>query len=192
MNIDFTARRIKLSPKVREIVEKKLEKLSRVLPSDAQAHVIVQAEKKGVSVEVTVVGHQRTWTAAETEADQETATHAVLDRIAAQAKKTKGRVKEDKKHTVSTVRTMDAPVVPEAAGGNGRSRATRAAAAARETIGGPRRESVQARPMFEEDALDAFSGGVREVLVYRDASSDEAFRVLYRRRDGSVGLLIPV
>lgn len=179
MNIGFTARRTKVDPRLRDIVEKKLTKLSKVLPKDAQAHVVVRGEKKTVSVEVTVVGRQRTWTATETGIDQETAGHAVLDRIAAQAKKTKARVKEDKKHRPSAVRSLEVwhP----------------GAAAEKREIAptGARREPIAVRPMFEEDALDAFSSSSREVLLYRDLT-DDAFRVLYRRRDGSLGLLIPV
>ncbi len=180
MNIDFTARRLKLDPRVRELVEKKLEKLERVLPPDAQAHVIVRAEKKGVSVEVTVVGRQRTWTATEGGVDQETAVHAVLERIAAQAKKTKARVKEEKKLKASPVRRpeawTEAAPLPE----------TKAAAPRP-----PRHEKVVARPTFEEDALHKFVKWDRQIMVYRDPS-DESLRVLYRRRDGSLAILVPV
>jgi hypothetical protein len=56
---------------------------------------------------------------------------------------------------------------------------------------GPRREPVTARAMFEEDALTAFSGSNGDVLVFRDLGASDAFRVLYRRRDGGLGLLIP-
>ena len=53
-----------------------------------------------------------------------------------------------------------------------------------------RAEAVVARPTFEEDALHKFVKWNRDVMVYRDPS-DESFRVLYRRKDGSIGLLIP-
>ncbi len=182
MNIAFTARRVKLDPRVRELVEGKLTKLSRVLPSDAQAHVIVQTEKKGVSVEVTVVGRQRTWTATEAGVDQEIAVHAVLERIEAQARKARSKVTEDKKHRGPRARAAwlegDGRLAPEAAPAS-------SARAAR------RSERVKALPMFEEDALSEFAGSEKDVLIYRDAG-DETLRVLYRRRNGNVGLLIPV
>ncbi|HEV8267957.1 MAG TPA: HPF/RaiA family ribosome-associated protein, partial [Thermoanaerobaculia bacterium] len=108
MNIDFTARRVRLHPRVRDIVETKLAKLEKVLPADAQARVVVFAERKDVAVEVTIVGGQRTWTATEKGPDQETALHAVLERIEAQAKKSKARVREDKKHHGSPVRAETA------------------------------------------------------------------------------------
>ena len=175
MKVDFTARRLRLSASVKDLIEKKLGKLEKVLPRDAQAHVIVHAEKKSIAIEVTVVGGQRTWTAAETGDSQETAAHAVLLRIEAQAKKSKARVKEEKKHRTSGVRR---PEVWEPSDDG------------RERVVEPRRETIAVRPMFEEDALTVFSGSDRDVFVFRYPTED-ALRVLYRRRDGSLGLVIP-
>jgi hypothetical protein len=101
-----------------------------------------------------------------------------MDRIAAQVKKSKALVKEEKKRSGPSVRKPETWPQPEAAG------ADRAA-------GGTRRETSAARTMFEEDALAAFHGSSRDVLVYRDLGADEALRVLYRRRDGRVGLVVP-
>jgi putative sigma-54 modulation protein len=184
MNIDFTARRVNLNPKVREIVEKRLAKLSKVLPSDAQAHVIVRAEKLGVSVEITIVGRQGTWTATEVGDDQEKASYAVLERISAQAKKSKGKSREEKKHRASAVQasTLSEVIVEKIE----KKKKKRSA----EPRVGARHEKVAVRPMFEEDALNVFTGGNREILVFRDPAND-ALRVLYRRRDGSLGLVIP-
>jgi putative sigma-54 modulation protein len=182
MNIDFTARRLKLDPRVRELVETKLSKLERVLPPDAQAHVIVKSEKKGVSVEVTVVGRQRTWTATEGGPDQESAVHAVLERIAAQAKKTKAKVKEEKKKQGrGTLKAVEAWTGP--------------AEAAEVTVPAaprpPKAERIVARPTFEEDAVHKFQKWDRQIMVYRDPT-DDSLRILYRRRDGSLGIVVPV
>src|SRR6185369_5228264 len=98
--------------------------------------------------------------------------------IAAQAKKTKAKVKEEKKHRSSGVKSPESwtpPVDGEAV-------------AAAPTS--PLAESVKARPMFEEDALHRFTSRDHDVLVFRDPGSD-SLRVLYRRRDGTLGLLIP-
>ncbi len=176
MNVDFTARRMTIDLKVQKLIEKKLEKLAKVLPADAQAHVIARAEKKAVAIEITIVGRQRTWTATESADDQDTAARAALERIEAQAKKATAKVKEEKKRHPSPVR---AHALAEAE--------PKRPAPRRE----PHRESATARPMFEEDALNTFSGSGKDVMVYRDAADKSAFRVLYRRRDGTLGLLIP-
>lgn len=180
MNVDFTARRVKIDPVVRELVEKKLAKLEKVLPPDAQAHVIIWSEKKNVSIEITIVGRQRTWTATETGLDQETVAHAVLERIVSQAKKSKAKVKEDKKaRGVATVRA------PE--GWEAEEKKEEAPAGPATTVV---HEKISLRPMFEEDALHLFLAEDRQILVFREPT-DDSLRVMYRRRDGSVGLLIP-
>ncbi len=181
MNVDFTARRVKIDPVVRELVEKKLAKLEKVLPPDAQAHVIIWQEKKSMAIEVTIVGRQRTWTATETGPDQESVAHAVLERIVNQAKKTKAKVKEEKKArgsaTVRSPETWQEEKKPEE-----EAQATAAATVVH--------EKISLRPMFEEDALHHFTDDDRQILVFREPA-DDSLRVMYRRRDGSVGLLIP-
>ncbi len=177
MKVEVTARRLTVDAKTMDTIEKRLEKLSRVLPREAEAKVVVRLEKRGVLVEVTITARQRSWTAEAVAADQLTAAQNALDRVAAQAKKTKTRVKEEKKHTVSGVRSA-AAVVPVEKGGPAGEKP-------------PRTESYEARPMFDEDALHAFDRSRKEVLAYRDPS-DDGIRVLYRRKDGTVVILTPL
>lgn len=176
MKIELTARRLTVDAKTKDTIEKRLEKLSKVLPREAEAKVVVRLEKRGVIVEVTITARQRTWAAEAVAEDQLTAAQNALDRIAVQAKKTKARVKEEKKHTASGVRSPEAALPAEKP--------------AARTVG-PRTETYEARPMFDEDALHTFDRGKREVLAYRDPS-DMQVRVLYRRKDGTVVILKPV
>lgn len=177
MKVEITARRLTVDAKTKDTIEKRLDKLSKVLPREADAKVVIRLEKRGVLVEVTISARQRTWAAEAVAADQLTAAQNALDRVAAQAKKTKARVKEEKKHTSSAVRKAvpAAPAEPPVP--------------AREKP--PRSETYEARRMFDEDALHAFSQSKKDVFAYRDPS-DEALRVLYRRKDGSVVILTPV
>ncbi len=177
MKLEITARRLTVDAKTKDTIEKRLEKLSKVLPREAEAKVVVRLEKRGVLVEVTITARQRTWTSEAVAADQLTAAQNALERVAAQAKKTKARVKEEKKHTVSGVRNVAAAVAPEKP------------VPPREKP--PRNESYEARRMFDEDALNAFDRSKRDVLAYRDPS-DDGIRVLYRRKDGTVVILTPV
>ena len=179
MKTDFTARGLRLDPSVREMAETKLERLSKVLPEDAQARVVLRKEKKEVSVEVTVQAKSHAWAATATGAEQEVVVREAIEHIEAQVKKSKAKVKEEKKHRAPTVRrpeswTAEAPPVeapkPE----------TRA----------PKVERVTPRPTFEEDAVHKFLKWDRQIFVYRDPS-DDTLRILYRRRDGSLRILVP-
>jgi len=80
MNVEFVARRVRLSTRVTDLVETKLAKLEKVLPQAAQGRVVIQREKLGVTVEITITARQRTFSATEVAQDQEAATHAALER----------------------------------------------------------------------------------------------------------------
>jgi len=178
MKTVYTARGLKIHLSLKEVIDLKLTKLEKVLPRNAKAGVVVRREKNQVSIEMTVVGRSRTLKATASGPDQRTAAQEVMDRIATQTKKTKALVKEEKKRSGSSVRLPEA--WPEAPGVEP-SRPARLL----------RREAVTARAMFEEDALDAFGSSPRDVLVFRDLGAGEALRVLYRRKDGSLGLVTP-
>lgn len=177
MKTVYIARRIRIHPALEDVVAGKLGKLERFFPRAAQAHVAVRREKNDVAVEVAVAGPSRTWKASAIAPDQRTAAQEVMDRIAAQVKRTKALVKEEKKRSRPTVRRPEA--WPEAEAGRS------------ERPAGTRRETASPRSMFEEDALTAFHASDREVLVFRDLAADSALRVLYRRHDGRVGIVVP-
>jgi ribosomal subunit interface protein len=177
MKMTFTARHIRLHPRLREIVQTKLAKLERVLPGRAEARIVVTGGRKDVGVEVTVAGRRGSLTATARAADQPSAAQDVMDRVAAQVVKTNTKVKGVKKRTPSAVRSPEGwPAELPAEPGM--------------TVE-PRRETFSARAMFEEDALAAFAASRREVLVFRDPTFDNALRFLYRRRDGTLGLVVP-
>ena len=177
MKTTFTARHIRLHPRLREIVQTKLAKLERVLPGRAEARVVVTGGRKDVEVEVTVAGRRGMLTATARAADQPSAAQDVMDRVAAQVVKTNTKVRGVKKRTPSAVRSpavwpVEHPAEPGMAAE-------------------PRRETFSPRAMFEEDALAAFAASRREVLVFRDPTFDNALRFLYRHRDGTLGLVVP-
>ncbi|MEO8585642.1 MAG: HPF/RaiA family ribosome-associated protein [Acidobacteriota bacterium] len=177
MKTTFTARHVRLHPRMREIVETKLAKLARALPHGAEARVVVTGGKKDLEVEVSVPGSHGTLTAAARAEDQASAAQEVMDRIAAQAVKSRTKATGVKKRAASPVRSPKSWP------------AESAVEAARHA--GPRRESQAPRAMFEEDALTAFASSRREIFVFRDPASDHALRFLYRRKDGTIGLVAP-
>ena len=142
MKTTFTARHIRLHPRLREIVQTKLTKLERVLPGRAEARVVVTGGRKDVGVEVTVAGRRGRLTATARAADQPSAAQDVMDRVAAQVVKTNTKVKGVKKRTPSAMRSPAGwPAEPPAEPGNAAE---------------PRRETFSPRAMFEEDALPLF------------------------------------
>lgn len=180
MKVDFTARGLRLAPSVREMAESKLERLSKVLPEDAQAKVVIRREKKEVAVEVTVQARHRSWSATAEGAEQEVVVREALDHVEGQVRKTKARTKEEKKHSAPTVRRPESWEAEPAA----------AAEPRRAEVRAPKVEKVTPRPTFEEDAVHKFLKWDRQIFVYRDPS-DDTLRILYRRRDGTLRILVP-
>jgi len=174
MRTDYTARHIRIHPKVREVVETKLDRLEKVLPPRAEARVVVSAGRNDVEVEVAVVGKKRTISAAGRGSDQRTAAQAAMEKLAGQVRKSKGIVKESKKHRPSGVRSPEGWSEPESA-----------------PAPVHRRETVNPRAMFEEDALTHFAASRRDFMVFRDLASPNQVRFLYRRRDGGFHLVVP-
>ena len=50
--------------------------------------------------------------------------------------------------------------------------------------------ATAAKPMGVDEAALAMESSGEDVLVFRDASNDRV-SVLYRRRDGNLGLIVP-
>ena len=99
MKATFTARHIRLHPRLREIIQTKLAKLERVLPGRAEARIVVTGGRNDVGVEVTVAGRRGRLTATARAADQPSAAQDVMDRVAAQVVKTNTKVKGVKKRS---------------------------------------------------------------------------------------------
>jgi ribosome-associated translation inhibitor RaiA len=55
MNTVYIARRIRIHPSLRDVIDTKLGKLERFFPRAVEAHVAVRREKNIVTVEVAVV-----------------------------------------------------------------------------------------------------------------------------------------
>ena len=49
MKVEITARRLTVDAKAKETIGKRLEKLSKVLPREADAKVVIRLEKRGAS-----------------------------------------------------------------------------------------------------------------------------------------------
>ena len=180
MVVEFTGRQVEIAPAVRALAERKIGKLSRVLPGITHARVIVGAEKRRRRVEVTVHSPLVDLVANEVAADIEAALAAVFDKLTEQAKRGKAKRREAKR------RTPTAPPVTD-------QRAGRADVQEPAWDGRPRiirNRRFAAKPMTLEEAARLVGSNGDGVLVFRDAAT-RRISVLFRRRDGNLGLIEP-
>jgi ribosome hibernation promoting factor len=179
MEIEFTGRKIEITPALKTFSEQKLKKLSRILDGIIEAHVILRVEKRRQSAEIIVHSPHATLTGSETTDDLYKSIGQVLAKLEKQAMKLKGRYAWGKKHgkavTVRGGREVgdDGP----ASAPDGVPRVIRS-----------RRYAV--KPMSVDEALMQAQGSKDAFLVFRDARSQRV-SVLYRRPDGNFGLIEP-
>ena len=182
MRIDITGRNTTDTPALRQLISKRLGALEKVLNDAAiSALVIVTREKYRFRVEMAV--HTRGDHTLSGTAEDTTWALAVRKaglKIEQQAKKLKGKWDDRKRQSAKVVRArklapesmVETPAPVEA---------PRVVRATRYPI---KPMSIDDAAMQIDDSDDAF-------LVFRNADDDDGVAIIYRRKDGNLGLIQP-
>ena len=173
MKIEFTGRQTGIPDELRRLAERKLQKVGKLLPSVTRAHVILAVDKHRQVAEVSVHSRHVDLSAVEVSANPRLSVAGAIDKLLRQAQRHQAKRRERK--GAATPRRAPLP------------------AAEREAAAAPRvvrsRRSV-AKPMTLDEAALEMEGRADGVLVFRDAAT-ERVNVLFRRRDGNLGLIEP-
>jgi putative sigma-54 modulation protein len=173
MRLDITGRHVDISPALRQLIDRRFAKLTRILNDSAiSAAVILTKEKYRHMAEIVIhargdhmlrgIGQGTTWPLALRQASQ---------KIEQQAQTMKGKWATRKRQgDVRTVRS--APAEP---------------ATTRRVV---RASRTAVKPMSVEDAVLRVDAGSETFVVFRNAETD-AVSILYRRKDGNLGLIEP-
>ena len=172
MKIEFTGRQTEISDELRRLSERKLAKLGKLLPSLTRAHVILSADKHRRVAELSLHSRQLDLVAIEVSGDFRRSLAGAIEKLERQAQRqrTKRRLRKG--------------------AASPRLGATAAAPAEREGPRVIRSRRAAVKPMTLDEATLELDGRGDGVLVYRDANS-ERVSVLFRRRDGNLGLIEP-
>jgi putative sigma-54 modulation protein len=179
MAVELTGRNVTVTPAARVRAEKIVRRLERHLAGPSDVRVVVWREKHLFFAEAIATHRRRRWTAQEGSTELQAAVACALEKIDGQARKDTGK-RRDGRHRGGRAK---------AAAGNGNeaeARALRRGSDARIV----RSARLPVKPMSIEEAALAMDDARREFLVFRDASS-ERVTVLYKRRDGDLGLIVP-
>ena len=177
MRIEYTGRQTEVPPQVRALAERKLRKLAKVLHGINHVHVILTADKHRQTAEVGVHSRHLTLTATEETGDLAVSLANVIDKLTRQAQRHMGKRQERKRR--------GGPVWGTALASG--------ALAALAVEGGPRvirSRRFLVKPMTVEEAVLEVGASDDGFLVFRDAAT-ERVNVLYRRKDGNLGLIEP-
>ena len=180
MRIDITGRNTTVTPALRHLITKRLAALEKVLNDAAiSAMVIVTREKYRFRVEMAV--HTRGDHSLSGTAEDTTWALAVRKaglKIEQQAKKLKGKWDDRKRQSARVVRARKMAEGTAEPAAEGSPRVIRAA-------------RYPIKPMSVEDATMQIEDNGDAFLVFRNADDDDGVAILYRRKDGNLGLIQP-
>jgi len=177
MEITVTFRRMEPTESLRLYAVEKLSKIKKYLDSPLEAHVVLEVEKfrhmAGVNLSV-----DGTWVKAiEETSDMYSAIDQVMDKIEKQVKRHLSKIKERRGETLRTGEVPEGELTPETATPGGDEPVIQV-------------EKLVAKPMDPEEAAMQLSLSPQDFLVFRNSRSLE-INVVYRRRDGNLGLIEP-
>jgi putative sigma-54 modulation protein len=185
MRLALTGRQVEITPALQRLAERKVAKLDRLLNDgivSAQVVLTLQKHRHLVDIRAHARGDHVLHGLGESDA-WETSFSDAIEKIAQQLQKVKGKWQE-RKRRAATVKTVAAASVPPPA----------EAPAGQEEEARPRRIMRAARypvkPMTIDEAAMEVEAGADAFVVFRNASTD-SINVLYRRKDGNLGLIEP-
>ena len=184
MRLDITGRHVEITPAIRQLIERRLARIERLLNDSAvSATVILTLEKYRHRTEIVVhargdhlmrgLGEGNGWTLSIRQA---------TEKVEQQAKRVKSKWAERKRG--ATRRRVPAVSRVDAMG---------AARLEPRELAGPRvvrATRYAVKPMSVEDAALRVQETAEAFLVFRNADSDTV-SILYRRKDGNLGLIEP-
>jgi len=175
MRLDITGRNVAITPALRQLIDKRLAKLERLL-NDAAVSATVTLTKEKFRHKTELLVHARgdhTMSGNGEGNSWPLSLRQATGKVERQAGKLKSRWTEGKRQRTGN-RAGAAPARPAAAPKRPHIRPTRYAI----------------KPMSVEDAALRVESGPEMFVVFRNAETD-AISILHRRKDGTLGLIEP-
>lgn len=168
MEIQLTAKQLKVTPALREYVQQKMDKAQKYFDHIVWGQAFLFVEKRAHKAEMIVHAPGQTFRALATAADLYSAIDLASDKIDAQLKRHKERVKT--RHKAKTSETMSETSLPAPA-----------FSIVRQTVA----------PTTPETAIQELETNGQSFLAYLDRDTDQ-IHVVFRRTDESFGVVKPV
>ncbi len=188
MKIDYTGRKAELSDRERGKLQRKFDKVQRILSgrADLEAHVTLSRQRHLFEAEVTLRALRHTLVVAGNGVNPFAAMRAALEKLEKQAVRNKHKIIDT--HRPGRQRGRPSVLVRDSLQRIAGSTAADGSHPARGRIRIVRSRGVEPKPMTAEEALMELESGQREYVSFRDADSGR-IQVLVRRRDGAAELV---
>ncbi len=172
MHTSVTFKNIDPSDNLRTYAEDKLDRFDRFLDSPAEANVVLSVEKFRHIAEINIIGRKLNIVGKEETNDMYSAIDMVLDKIGKQLKKNKEKIRDRRGGAKIGEFAAENINIEEA----GRKRVMV--------------KNIEYKPMDVDEAIMQMDLVTDNFLVFSNAKTDQ-INVLYRRKDGNLGLIQP-
>lgn len=176
MDVDFTGRQVNVTAGLRQYTHQRLRKLVKLLPGNPKLHIVLVAEKRGRTAEITTTFRDQTLVSVMEAADNRSAIKGALDKLERQVVRRLER-KRTKKRRPKPTSNITLNVFQS-------SRTDHDERVAIES------ERHPVKPMTIEEAIESLQTEKSGLVVFRNSES-ERVNVIYRRPDGKLGLVEP-
>jgi putative sigma-54 modulation protein len=177
MRFTFTEKKIKTAPALKDYAEKKVSKLDRFFKSESDAFVTFSTDHGRHLAEITIGNNGMFYRASEATDDMYASIDSAVASIERQIRKNKTRL-EKRLREGSLTRDTDLPVISPV----------------EEDEDEPefnivRQKRFSMKPMTAEEAILQMNLLGHEFFAFRNQDDDEAFAVVYKRKNGGYGLI---
>jgi len=179
MRVNVTFRHMENTDALRQYAEEKLQRIKKYLYTPADISVVLSVEKHRHIAEVIINAEKMTIKGKEATDDMYSAIDIVIEKIEKQAKKHKDKMVG---HNKANLRSSSRGKNPSEADYFGDISSDSTVNIITQTIDG--------KPMTAEEAAMQLDDSGKEFLVFFNAESKDV-NVIYRRKDGDYGLIIP-
>ena len=171
MRIDIRGDKVKITEAIKSQIEEKLGKLDQYFenPEELKAYVVVRVRNKEQIIEVTIPTPKFTLRAETSEEDLYTAIDLTIDKLERQIRKNKTKMRRKFKDVLQYEMMMDITEDEEES-----------------SI--VKRKAIELRPMDEEEAILQMELVDHDFFVFKNVDA-ESVSVLYKRKDGSYGII---
>ena len=177
MKFTFTDRKVTLPKYIHAYAEKKVGKLDRYFPTEAEASVVFSVEKGRNQVEVTVRSGGTIIRVAESTSDMFATIDAAVASVERQLRKNKARL-EKRLRENAFERTVDAEEL-----------SSFAPESEEDEFNILRTKRFPIKHMTVEEAVLQMNLLGHAFFAFKNADADGAFAVVYKRNDGGYGLI---
>ncbi len=175
MKFTFTEKKMEPSENLRAYVEKKAGKIDRLFKNESEAFVTFSTERGRFLVELTIKNNGMFFRAHELTSDMYASVDSAVATIERQIRKNKTRLAKRLREGVE----REVEAIPTTADDE----------AEPEEFQVIRRKHFAIKPMSAEEAILQMNLLEHEFFVFKDSEADEAFSVVYRRKQGGYGVI---